>query len=633
MEYYSQACFVYNDNAKELIDFVKANRYNTKIDAIHIDEFLKRVDSIHKEIEHVVVSIDESRIVEFLAAAYRYHFSLGILPLPTQKEQIKNIYGTVDIETNLEIALKNNAKTIDLVLVNDQLVYSQAIIGDVPLLGKKLKKTRSSLFRSSLYAIKKFFSIELQKFEISTENGKVVTTAGSGIVILNHTSSSLLSKIFNIKQTMRDGQITLIIVSPVSIFSYIRLLSSLIMPQKDKNVIPESIGYMKSKSFEIKASHSKRVQFDSGVNVALPVKFSIVTDALKLNASEEFWANNEKISSSKETIKVKNLPDKNEAQEYVQKKHIPFFRSASEERFRELFQVLRSDAKLNHTFLALMILSTILATFGLFANSAAVIIGAMLVAPLMTPIVSLSMGLLRGDSNIIEESLVKIAVGVVLALLASSLLAFMLPYSEITPEMRMRINPTLLDLGVAILSGIIAAYSKSFKEIIQNLAGVAIAVALVPPLAVSGIGIGYGNFALFSGAFLLFFTNLVGIILAAVMTFNILGFSNVVKSKKSVIFIFLILLAISYPLYISYDRMLQKYEIATALRHHRFIVNDKYIIVKDVTVEFVDNVKVFKLVILVHESLNRQDLEALKADVERLFDADLFIKTQVEYIL
>jgi uncharacterized membrane protein len=233
----------------------------------------------------------------------------------------------------------------------------------------------------------------------------------------------------------------------------------------------------------------------------------------------------------------------------------------------------------------------------------------------------------------IEDSLIKISVGVALALFASSMMAYLLPYSEITPEMKMRINPTLLDLGVAILSGIIAAYSKSFKEIIQNLAGVAIAVALVPPLAVAGIGLGYGEFALFGGAFLLFFTNLVGIIIAAVMTFNVLGFSNVVKSKKSVIFIFALLLTVSYPLYISYDQMLQKYKIASTLKQQRFIVNNKYIIVKGVDVSFYGDMKVFNMDIVVREALNRDDLEKLKADIERLFGDKLFIKTEVEYIL
>jgi len=220
-----------------------------------------------------------------------------------------------------------------------------------------------------------------------------------------------------------------------------------------------------------------------------------------------------------------------------------------------------------------------------------------------------------------------------LALAASSFMAYVLPYSQITPEMKMRINPTLLDLGVAILSGVIAAYAKSFKEIIQNLAGVAIAVALVPPLAVAGIGLGYGEFTLFGGAFLLFFTNLVGIIIAAVMTFNVLGFSSVVKSKKSVMFIFALLLLVSYPLYISYDQMIEKYRIASTLKQHRFIVNNKYIIIRDVKVNFYGDMKAFNMKIVVREALNRNDLEDLKIDIERLFGDKIFIKTEVEYIL
>ena len=431
---------------------------------------------------------------------------------------------------------------------------------------------------------------------------------------------------------MRDGQITLVIVSPFSVFEYMKLLSSLLFPKKESTALPEPIGYMKSKSFEIKASKSKKIVFENGQNSKLPAKMEILPEAVKINASEAFWKNNEKLSSTKETIKVANLPDANEANKYMAK-HIPIFSFASEERFKELFQVLRVDAKINHTFLALMVLSTILASLGLFANSTAVIIGAMLVAPLMTPIVSLSMGLLRGDTDMIKDSLLKIFVGVVLALLASSAMAFLLPYSQVTPEMKMRINPTLLDLGVAILSGIIAAYAKSFKEIIQNLAGVAIAVALVPPLAVAGIGLGYGEFSLFGGAFLLFFTNLVGIIIAAVMTFNVLGFSNVVKSKKSVLFIFALMLSVSYPLYISYDQMIQKYKIANTLEQHRFIVNNKYIIVKSVDVNFFGDMKVFDLDIVVREALERDDLEKLKGDIERLFGDKLFIKTEVEYIL
>jgi len=632
MEYFVKAYFIYDESSKELIDFVRSNEFATEIETLFIDEFLSADATLLQDIEHVLISISEEKITPFLTLAVAYEFSIGIVPLPSQKEFIKNIYASNDMDENLKIALQKNVKSVDLIRANGEITYSQGIIGFVPLIEKNFKKMRSSRLQATLYAMKKFFSIELQKFEITTANGMSVTTAGSAIVILNHTSSALISKIFNIKHSMRDGEITIVIVSPFSVIEYIKLLASFFSPLKDSNTVPEPIGYMKSKYFDIKASKSKKIVFENNQKCLLPANLEIMLDAVKINASEEFWKNNEKASSTKETIKVANLPDKNEANKYMGQ-HIPFFSFASEDRFKELFQVLRADAKLNHTFLALMVLSTILATLGLFANSTAVIIGAMLVAPLMTPIVSASMGLLRGDTSMIQDSLIKIFTGVVLALMASSFMAYLLPYSQVTPEMKMRINPTLLDLGVAILSGIIAAYSKSFKEIIQNLAGVAIAVALVPPLAVAGIGLGYGELTLFSGAFLLFFTNLVGIIIAAVITFNVLGFSNVVKSKKSVMFIFILLLAVSYPLYISYDQMLQKYQIASTLKKHRFIVNNKYIIVKDVEVNFYSKVKVFSLKLIVREALNRDDLEDLKADIERLFGDKLFIKTEVEYIL
>jgi len=156
---------------------------------------------------------------------------------------------------------------------------------------------------------------------------------------------------------------------------------------------------------------------------------------------------------------------------------------------------------------------------------------------------------------------------------------------------------------------------------------------LVPPLAVAGIGLGYGESALFFGAFLLFFTNLVGIIIAAVVTFNVLGFSSVVKSKKSVAFIFVLLLGISYPLYISYDNMIERYRISYMLKQHRFIVNNKYVIVNKATVFINGDLKILNVDLLVRESLNRDDFENLKSDIQRLFGTKLFIKARVEYIL
>ena len=633
MEYFSKAHFIYDEESAHLIQEVEENKFGVIITSMKTEDFIDHIASIADDIEHIVISVSAEKIPEILAIAYQCEISIGIVPNAKQTEQLKNLYASTKTQENLEIALGKNTKTIDLVEINDDLIYSQGIVGTVPLMGDGLKKIRHSFFKTLLYSIKKFFFIELQKFEITTKNGQKIITAGSAIVILNHTKNGLISKMFNFNQSLRDGKITLVIISPYSVFEYIKLLFTIFQTSKEKQSLPKSIGYVQSESFSIKASSSKVIKFDNTKKTLLPIECKIVPAVVRLNASEKFWEHNPKISSKKETIKIANLPDEVESQKYTIPQHIPFFKSASEERFKELFQVLRLDSKVNFIYLVLMIISTLLATFGLFANSAAVIIGAMLVAPLMTPIVSVSMGLLRGDTKIIVDSLIKIAIGVGLALIASSLLTFILPSFEITSEMRARITPTLLDLAIAMLSGVAAAFSKSFKEIAQNLAGVAIAVALVPPLAVAGVGLGYLNMYAFLGAFLLFFTNLVGIIIAAVITFQLLGFSNVVRSKKSVAFIFVLLIGVSYPLYISYDDMIQKYQISEKIKAHRFLVNDKYIIVNNAEIVFHGKTKIINLRITVRESLNRDDFEVLKSDIQRLLNSELFIKTQVEYIL
>ncbi len=150
--------------------------------------------------------------------------------------------------------------------------------------------------------------------------------------------------------------------------------------------------------------------------------------------------------------------------------------------------------------MVLMVLSTILATVGLYMNSSSVIIGAMLLAPLMAPIISLAMGILRMDKGLFGRSLIKIFMGITLALATAAFATMPLNYQPLTNEMLARLNPTVLDLAVAIIAGVAGAYTKSYKEILQSLAGVAIAVALVPPLATAGIGLGRFAMVFFSQA-------------------------------------------------------------------------------------------------------------------------------------
>jgi uncharacterized hydrophobic protein (TIGR00271 family) len=294
---------------------------------------------------------------------------------------------------------------------------------------------------------------------------------------------------------------------------------------------------------------------------------------------------------------------------------------------------LRDDARINESYLVLMLLSSLLASVGLFLDSAAVIIGAMLLAPLMAPIVSLAMGLLRQQAGLQKNSLYKIGVGICIALLSSALVSLLFPHDPITDEMRARLNPTLLDLAVAIISGVAGAYSKAYREIIQSLAGVAIAVALVPPLAVSGIGLGRGDFNFFLQAFLLFSTNLIGIVFAATITFRMLGYSPIIHGKRSVGVVILSLMLIMIPLYLSYDRIVEKMVFEQRLETDRFLVNGKYIIIQSAHLSHYKDKKVVVMQVLARETLTRSDMNELKKKIQYYFDIDVAIRINIFYIL
>ena len=195
--------------------------------------------------------------------------------------------------------------------------------------------------------------------------------------------------------------------------------------------------------------------------------------------------------------------------------------------FDELF--FEGDRRLPYLwrFGALMVFSSAIAAFGLLNDSSAVVIGAMLVAPLMTPILGLSAAIVQSWGRRQLESLVIIVGGAVVGVLVGWLFYEMLPLDDrqgLPAEVLARTAPNILDLGIAIAAGAAGAYVLIRKEAGSALPGVGIAVALVPPLAAIGITIGADRGDLVDGAVLLFMTNLVCITLAASIVFLAAGF-------------------------------------------------------------------------------------------------------------
>ncbi|WP_423226599.1 DUF389 domain-containing protein [Candidatus Amarolinea aalborgensis] len=197
----------------------------------------------------------------------------------------------------------------------------------------------------------------------------------------------------------------------------------------------------------------------------------------------------------------------------------------------EVRTVIREGARSRADFFVMVALAAILAGLGLLLNSPAVIIGAMLVAPLMTAIVGLGLGIVEGDTGLLRMAVWASARGILLAILIGALLGVLVPDAATTPEIMARTQPNVLDLGVALASGAAGAYALCRKSVSAALAGIAIAAALVPPLTTVGIGLALGRQDIAGGALLLFVTNLIAIAAASGLFFLLFGFAPPARHK------------------------------------------------------------------------------------------------------
>lgn len=175
-----------------------------------------------------------------------------------------------------------------------------------------------------------------------------------------------------------------------------------------------------------------------------------------------------------------------------------------------------------------LFIATGIAHLGLTLNSTAVIIGAMLVSPLMTPIVQVGMGFAIGHLHLTLRATARLINSIIFVALAAAVLTKLLPISEVTSEILGRTQPTFLDMIVALFCGLAASFThaRGSRDVITAAAGTAIAIALVPPICVIGFGVGKGQMEIAFGATMLFTANLAAIILVSDVFFVITGFGR-----------------------------------------------------------------------------------------------------------
>lgn len=217
----------------------------------------------------------------------------------------------------------------------------------------------------------------------------------------------------------------------------------------------------------------------------------------------------------------------------------------------------------------ILVFSIFVASVGLNVSSTAVVIGAMLISPLMGPIVGVGLSVAINDVDTLRRSLMNLAVMIGLSVLTAYLYFLLSPLTKLTPELEARTYPTILDVLIAIFGGLALIVAKTKKGTMPSVIyGVAIATALMPPLCTAGYGLAVGNFSYFGGAFYLFTINSIFIALSAFVVAKLLGFplvkyANSKRRKRIAQIATTIAIVVMVPSALLFWKLLQK-EIYTS---------------------------------------------------------------------
>ncbi|AKD04468.1 DUF389 domain-containing protein [Pontibacter korlensis] len=560
-----------------------------------------------------ITYLSDEMLSEIVMLAADKNCTISLLPHPLMKEARQGFGIAANLVQAIE-DIENAEKSIkaDLLICNGRPVFNKVVIGDSLSLisGSVAQNSLVSALEKISRLFKKQQKYIPQAFSITADNKPQLKTAALGIIAVLHGKSNLLSRQLLKDSYINDGRMHSLILAPKSMPQLVRFYIKSVFDNDKASKLPSFIGHIKAKAMTIESAAPIDYAQDNYLMCAKGIELLVLEDAFNIIPGRHLLVEAQ-AGEPTEVFRVNRLP-KGEA--YLQElvaKPLPWVYHASTDEFRDLFITLRENARATSPFLTLMVLSTMLATLGLFSNSSPVIIGAMILAPLMAPIISMSMGVLRQERKLIYGSAKTIGLGLLLSYLAAIFLTLIMPLQTMNSEIISRIRPNLLDLGVAIFSGVAGAYAHARKEVAKTLAGVAIAVALVPPLSVSGIGIGWGEWEVFSGALLLFTTNLTGIILAGSCTFMILGFSPFHLARKGLIISLFVVIMISFPLGFGFFKMVRENNVMRSLNNHK--VED--ITVREVSVVRGGNPMLLNVRLVSPNAINEADLEKVKESI------------------
>ncbi|MEB3245459.1 MAG: DUF389 domain-containing protein [Vampirovibrionales bacterium] len=271
-------------------------------------------------------------------------------------------------------------------------------------------------------------------------------------------------------------------------------------------------------------------------------------------------------------------------------------------------------------YMFLVISACLIATFGLLSNSAAVIIGAMVIAPIMNPLRIAAYTAINSQFGLLRQCMLKILAAVFISIALSALLGTMVGLTEFGAEVMNRTHPTLLDLGVALVAGTISGYTAVNTTISDVIAGIAISVALMPPLCTIGLCLSQGMTTEALGASNLFLTNLVGIFMACMCVFVLLGFFKRGNIRKSFLWSGALIFILAIPLSMSLFSMLAKARVEKALKRiltHRTITFSRDVELLKTRMQWQSKPPVLTITAMVNKAITANELRLVEAFMAR----------------
>lgn len=582
---------------------------------------------VFSEEDRVFLYISDAEIKKRLPELAKTKCSIGFLPHPYAMQARSGYRVPKDTKEALtELLEAESVVETGILNCNQEVILNYVVIGDIVTFLTKKARSKSVFFRIGRFFryLKRLVNVRALPFTIIAEDKDPIDTAASDILIVQSAHNSVVSRVFASGDLSSEKLFNTFVFAPRSVLQLVRsYIMKLILGTGQKNKAFDFLSRFKTEEMTIKSTQNFMCNIDGRYSSQSELSFSLDSNFMQIpSAAIRYEVETKKLSNSK-LFQTKNLPKGELITEMVRKK-LPFISHASADEYKELFTQLRENAKPSQNYVVLMILSVILATLGVFADSSPVIIGAMILAPLMAPIISFSMGVLRQDRGLMKNSFITMMVGIGVGYLFAIIFTIITPITQINSEITSRIKPNIIDLGIAVVSGAAGAYAYSKEEIAKTLAGVAIAVALVPPLAVSGIGIAWLDFDIFFGAFLLLITNLTGMVLAAALVFLLTGYSPFRLARKGLLISLFVVISISIPLGYGFFKVVEENKIIRSLNDKEI----KGIILEKVIMESRSPMMI-SLDFVAKHNPSDEEIDLVKKEIEQIVGEDVTLKAAI----